>query len=778
MRANWSFGITLGRTGRTYVEASAPGSGISFRLIIQHWSKRLYFLREHERRATGEKLKFRIGLAATLAFAAIISVWSPVQAQTDETTAPEAPAAKDGSSTIVYPASYFEQYAPVSANDMLRRIPGISLALQGGGGPRNHGNSRGLGSGSNQILINGKRVAGKSNQGKDAIDRISASQVERIEIIRGTSAELDVRSAGPIINVVLREGISQNTLSWKAEVRLHEDNTVRGGGSVSYSGKMGDLQYLGSIEVEPRYENRVRHELSVNPDLSPNDRIAESAVRKQMNYTLNGNVIYAITPNDEARLNVLARRSNPPTQKFRQTFDETDTLSSDVIEDIDAVRHKWEVGGDYEHTFDDRAKFKVLFIVNDDTDDYFREQFRIFDVNDGPGQDVHLDLDRRTRERIIRTSYKWGFAGSQDIELGVEGAQTIFNSMLEFGATPAVTSLNIDRVDEIRAEPFVVHNWALAQNMTLESGVTLEFSKLSQTGEASSLLNDGVVVDPEETMFLDQSRSFFFIRPKIDWRYDISKSFQIRATVERVIKQLSFSNFVVSAEGNDDDQDTEAGNPELVQEKAWDYELNLEYRLPNDGGVLNSRIFYSDIQDVIDRVPTPGDDILSAPGNIGDGKKYGIDLDASVRLGFMGVPDLVLTAGAQFQRTSVMDPFLEEKRSLTFEGDFMARLQLRHDIPKWNMNYGFSYFYSSKRQQVDIDDIADYKSDPSTSAFIEKVAFGGLTFRLAARNLFDGERRRVRTRFDGSIVDGIIEEIEDSASGTGPTYVFSVRGTF
>ncbi|MEC7606494.1 MAG: Plug domain-containing protein, partial [Pseudomonadota bacterium] len=95
------------------------------------------------------------------------------------------PTAGDDDSTVVYPADYFNQFFPVSANDMLSRIPGIDLALRGSRG------GRGLGSGAGEILINGQRITGKSNGGRSALARISADQVEQIEIIRGTSTELD-----------------------------------------------------------------------------------------------------------------------------------------------------------------------------------------------------------------------------------------------------------------------------------------------------------------------------------------------------------------------------------------------------------------------------------------------------------------------------------------------------------------------------------------------------------------------------------------------------------
>ena len=75
-------------------------------------------------------------------------------------------------STIVYPAAYFADFLPVSANDMIKRIPGIGMALRGGGG------GRGLGSGGGEILINGQRTTGKGNTGASLLSRISADQVD------------------------------------------------------------------------------------------------------------------------------------------------------------------------------------------------------------------------------------------------------------------------------------------------------------------------------------------------------------------------------------------------------------------------------------------------------------------------------------------------------------------------------------------------------------------------------------------------------------------------
>ena len=108
-------------------------------------------------------------------------------------------------STVVYSAEYFSQWAPITAKDMLDRIPGQDNSspsgggriLSGGGNPSSGG--RGLGggnSGGNEVLINGKRTAGKNNKTSDLLARISAGQIKEFQIIRGTSGDLDVRGSG------------------------------------------------------------------------------------------------------------------------------------------------------------------------------------------------------------------------------------------------------------------------------------------------------------------------------------------------------------------------------------------------------------------------------------------------------------------------------------------------------------------------------------------------------------------------------------------------------
>ncbi|MDG2119522.1 MAG: TonB-dependent receptor plug domain-containing protein, partial [Gammaproteobacteria bacterium] len=178
-------------------------------------------------------------------------------------------------STVVYEAEFFDQYNPITANDMLDRIPGIDISgrNRGGGG-------RGLGTGGN-LLIDGQRIAGKDNSARDQLGRITAAEVERIEIIRDTSGELNVRGAGEVINIILIEVPSRSSTQAELLQRLNHDDTYEVGGSVGWSTQIGNFQGLLNLEARPNYENRDNREVRITPEGELLGTLFEENIRDQ-----------------------------------------------------------------------------------------------------------------------------------------------------------------------------------------------------------------------------------------------------------------------------------------------------------------------------------------------------------------------------------------------------------------------------------------------------------------------------------------------------------------
>ena len=696
-------------------------------------------------------------------------------------------------STVRYPADYFSEWAPVTAQDMMDRIPGLSSGGPGGGGFRGGppgggrgghpgGGGRGFGGGNSgsEVLINGKRTAGKNNSTGSQLGRITAEQVNYIEIIRGTSGELDVRGSGQVVNVVLFEELSSTSLQYQLQAQQAEDNTLSPSGNFSFSGQRGGLNYqLSANASDVHFINRSK-ENSVLGDFSPNDLVREDRSTDGTNSTLSTNLDYSINTNSSARFNAQYTEGDGESGLFRSTTDLKVQPNSVLLqreENPNSIEN-WEIGGDYEYNTARGDRFKVLFITNSFTRSSTRERWN----QESTGADtknLFLDSGSTTRERIARGSYTFDIFQGQDIEIGAERAQTILDSNLALaiasstgtpsaahgGLVPISVSNANSSVEEMRYEPFAIHNWIISPSMSLETSVLYETSEITQRGDVA------------------KQRDFDFVKPKVDFRYDLTPSLQLRGTIEKIVEQLSFNDFVAATDNNDEDSNVQAGNANLRQEWYWNYEINTEYRLANDVGVLSARLYYEDWRDRIERmdVSTSEDSLQSANGNIGDGVKYGLELNGSIRMRMFDMPNLLVTGGISAEDSEITDPFLGIDRRFTNSNRGRSRIGFRHDIPQWNLNYGlnFNNQFDGNRTRYDIDDIELSAGDPFWQSFVEWRGFNDMTFRMDVSRFFNnGEFCRERQRYVGRISSGILEEIEDQCSSSGRTVSFSINGTF
>jgi outer membrane receptor for ferrienterochelin and colicin len=687
----------------------------------------------------------------------------------------------ENDSTVTYPASFFTQYGPVSANDMLNVIPGISVALEGNEVQTFNGADRGLGA-SEQILINGKRIAGKANEASSQLDRISADQVQYIEIIRGTSGDLDVRNNGQLINIVLLESQSSSSFSSEVGATHFHDGQIEPIGTFSFSGKTGKFNYLLSAQVASGYENLESYEISVlPPGLDLNDVREIQRTRDQTTYTLNSNIAYQVSAGSRIAFTGLYRENDPPANLVRTitNFQNSPPTIRVEREQLPASSDSWEFGGDYEYNFDGGGKYKILFIVNEDNNAVTRERFFSTGLDGPETKNLFLDTSRRERELIVRTSYTFDPTDDQNLELGIERAQTILDSSLKIGLplgdiaspdhgglTPVALPNAVSAVEEIRYEGFAIHNWQINQHMSLESSLFYEDSEISQSGD------------------VNVSRSFDFLKPKVDFRFNMSSSFQLRMSAELDVSQLRFSDFTAAANDRDETQNILAGNPELEQEQVWRYDVNLDYRLPNDGGVLNSRLFYYDVGNSIDRIDVSASkaNLATTNGNVGDGTVYGLNLNASIRLGFLNLPQAVVTGGLLVQDSKIFSPLIGKNRKVVPFDRGNVRIGFRHDVPAQNFNYGFNYRdgIDGNRPFYDIDNVIWIGSGmfSNLSLFAEKINVGRLTYRFEVDNLLNQDACQERRRFNGYLREGDVREIERFCTTNGVRFTIKVRATF
>ena len=667
---------------------------------------------------------------------------------------------------VTYEASFFEPYQTVSAADMLRWVPGGAALLPNNRRRGNQPEKRGFGSGGDQILINGKRISGKSNDIGSAMQRIQASVVSRIEVIRGTTAGLDVRSEGTLINIVLSEELTGGSGSWQLHSGFYGDSAEYDG-LVSYSNTAGKLNYLVSAELGPynRGGEQDRFEEFFTPDtntLFETRDINRPELEQQL--VLNTSGSWTFDGGDILNMNArIADKEEEETETTVVTVigdPETENLLNLSLED----RLDWEIGGDLENRIG-AGVLKTRLIYTDKTGEKSEFVSLSSTVPGNVPSESLVSTDEQATESIIRSSYSWPLTGTQNLELGLEGAQNTLEKdvrlfgVLEDGTLVPVNLFNSNSdVEENRYEFFSTHFWQFREDVALESALNFEYSSIEQSGTD-----------------VENSRSFTYVKPRFDLRWDLNESTQFRTSLERTISQLDFGDFVATFDNEDDQVD--AGNPDLEPEKAWEWKFTLERRLAADAGVLEAQIFYNDIEDHIDKVAAT--DVISAPGNIGDATHYGLQLKGSWRLAPIGLEGAVIDLTYIWQDSETTDPFTGEERVMRFKPHNRYSIRFRHDLSAWKINYRVDVDWFGEREQHDITfrDVND-SLIPTINASIQYQLTDRLLLWFDTRFVVDSHQRRVRERFDGNIGDSDLLRTEIRNQWRRTEYIIGLRGQF
>ena len=674
--------------------------------------------------------------------------------------------------TVSYDAAFFVEYAPVTLIDMLQRVPGVQEILNrnrqqrnnGGGGASNRG-ARGFGSGGDQILIDGKRLAGKSNNIDDTLGRISAEQVERVELIRGASSGLDVQSQGLVVNIILKEGASNSTTFWQFKSEVKEGNVPGFEALVSHSGAIASLDYTVAAARTNNNNFFTREEQFFNAaDVKTDDRLIDSD-RREQGYRFNGNADYSFESGAVLRLNGQYEGGSEFRDDARdQTGDDPDFVR--WVNDNDSKN--WEIGGDFTTKLGFLGNFKTLFVVNRREEDENALRYR--DTNTTPFLYTRDDENEVRKEKIIRTSLTNSFGSKQTLEFGAEAAINTFDKSFEsINRDTAVDPFELvtrDRVEikENRYEIFANHTYNFSSKVVLQSSLITEFSNIV----AENLFPDGSLLDRRDT-------SFTYFKPRANLRYDVTDRDQMRLTVEKKVSQLEFQNFVTRYDQRI--EQFQFGNTQIRPEQVWEVLVAYEHRFPNDGGSFEVEGFYRDFTDKIARVDfteyydfdlnlldnfneftaiSPdaalrdfvddnGEGFVSKSGNVDKGTSYGANVKASVRFGFIGVPNAVLSANYTYEKSKIIDQFRFIDRR--FDRNSLHRLSVdfRHDITDIGLAYGARARMTSDAATNDINFVWPFSSQAFVGLFLEYNILPTVKLRIDAKQLT--RRRGLSTQY-------------------------------
>ena len=686
-------------------------------------------------------------------------------------------------STLSYDLEFFQRFEPLTVGDALKRVPSVTFlsdVLESDGV-----RLRGLDPGYTQILINGERVPGGEADRSFFVDRIPAELIDRVEVVRSSSANRSGDALAGTINIVLRDALALDGGYIRAGALLFPDDEIGGTFGAVYGGEVGPGRLLVGASVQDRRNPKNKFSQRFDEPGGTLDNVeVQTDVRDGTDYSFNAAYEVEVGGGTLDLSGVFVRTDRLQDEdsiEYRDGIQNDANLLTindnnvDIQTDNLALRARYErdmLGGE--------TRIKLGYASFDDEQEEFENEAEY--LRDGlpfPEEDrFTADLefrDLQDEEMSFAVEHSRPVGDDVELEFGVQAVskdrdsttvvadriRQTFGGGVRPAQPPFVFNTNSYVIEETRIDPYVM-----------------------VSGENGALKWEaGLRYETTDTTIAGIDNDFAILLPSASLRYRLSDTDRLTFSVARTVRRPDFDDLApVTLEEEHGDNDFR-GNPLLEPETAWGVDLGFERRLGRRG-VVGINAFYRDVTDLIEDVNTglqgsggPGTFIESID-NVGDGQVYGVEFDLSTPLDFIGMETTGVFLNASWLDSQVEDVLGE--RRFNDQSDYVVNAGFTHDIPTWGAAFGASY-----RKQGDAFGRV-YAEEVSTSygadleVFIEKRIFANTVIRLTGSNLLDSSKDEVFDKFDDQ-ADQIArdhDEYELETESAGPVYQLVMRVAF
>lgn len=736
----------------------------------------------------------------------IVVVGSRIYRNRTDTIAPE----------LTYGQEFFQKFEPTSVGDSLKRVPGVAFTSDIG--EYDAPALRGLGAGFTQILVNGRPIPGAGNDRSVFVDRIPAEIIDRIEIIRSPTADLDSQGIGGTINIILKDGASlpPGVVTRAGLLYFPDDKTFKGSGAVSWSGRNNaeTVAWSLTLDAQQRYNPKLTRQEVFDDNVPgfdqtdtglelfrPFDRAGSIALerteeidtRRSFDLSLNGDITFVLGEQSKLRFDgfLIRTRRTDTEQKLdleRPENDDGDPVFDQGFE-IDSVeiakepfkQFNYGLSGLYETKWGNGLSAEVQLRYSqfdeESSDNTFELDDDLYDLATLRSQDLRLTSDAELIEIEALDILDREFSGDAAIKkewanwslkVGTAGklkrrtfGQTIGEDLNDEEDASVVESRFHYR--ETRLDGFALAEFKLGR-AKLQTGVRAEYTKTSQT------IRDDLSENIEERA----SGKEFHINPSVHLQVPFGNGPQFRASLAKTVRRPNVDQVVPFRLVDDpEDNDITMGNPDLKFETSWGVDVGLEQRLPR--GVVGINFFYRKVRNLISLVNTgvpvfPEEDPDSDEGrariysydNVGNGKVYGFEFDLSAPLSFVGLDNTGVFANYTRLWSKRTEPNTGMRVPFDGQPKYVYNVGVTQEIPSWGMSAGFSFRKQGTSRSTFLGEEEYQTYQGNLEAYVEKRIGRNFVLRLSGNNLLDARSRQWERNFDG---DTGLEIIENQQAG-------------
>lgn len=611
---------------------------------------------------------------------------------------------ESNSQKVIVNRKEIESMSVMTIADVVGKLPGVEIK---GDMQR----ARGMSRDSVNVLIDGERQASQVVLG--SLGRLPSGDLERVEIVRGSSAEFG-GAAAITVNLVMKKALPKRSTEMRAGLGMRGNQlnetlawTENGGeGNFAWSLPIGLIWNNSPLNTQTTRQNSTAgtRNLFQQDNASGVTKLGHHSISPRMTWKDGSDSLSVLPmlfwgPVTRNTQNSLTDYLNPTLSSTRDT--QESGLSRLLRLRMEGEKHL----GD--------AKLTVRTSLNNN-----RKTMDTRRTTVSAGNVITSTADSTfSSDNEINTGLRWDqpLGEVNLISVGAEYVKLSRHDTQNFnGVMSAPTAASRDGI------LWVQNDWSPQSSFTLTTGLRSESTALQADAVSS------------------QHQAWL---PSVATRWEPLDKWVLRSSIGAGLKMPKLeeiSNAAVPSIGvNTPVEADKRGNPNLRPERSVNFEAVVEHYFAENAGVVGANIYVRSTQDFTERrAQLEGARWVDRPYNEGSARHWGVELDGKIKTDQMGWTGASLKSHLTLPHAQVNDTRLGITRMARDTPRYVLSMGLDQSLPKLASTVGVTVQHSAlSESSIPLEQRAYTKARTQLDAFWLYQINKAFKVRLAGQNL-------------------------------------------
>ncbi len=516
---------------------------------------------------------------------------------------------------IVYNAEQDITTVGGSAEDVLRKVPLLSVDINGNVSLRGNSNI--------QILMNGKPSGMFANNVADAIKMIPADEIKSVEVITTPGAKYDGEGSGGIINIITKKknisGIAGNFTGSLGNINNRANLSLNAG-----KGRFG---INGSASMFHLWPQDARNYFLREDEVPNGLRVLEQegfTESSRTGFFGRFGMFYDLNAYNSFASDVNFRGFNSTNDGIIDAVFTGPDIDQRYAQDQDArsLRSGYDWNASYTRTTKKKGQeFSIATQVLGNLSVTENELLRTSELNPELFLRENSENDGNNLEVTLQTDYVHPFSEKLKMEVGLKSILRDIDSdytfwVFEEGSEISKLDPNRSNLFDYNQDVYAAYlsfNLNLGENYSLQAGARYELTQISGSFEDGSL---------------DFQNDYENLLPSIILSRKLKNFSNIKISYNQRIQRPSL-RFINPFVNNIDQRNISFGNPYLDPEVT--HQIELGYNTFIKGASINTAVYYRRTNDIIESVLSVDEEGISTTtfNNVGHNNSFGLNFYGS-----------------------------------------------------------------------------------------------------------------------------------------------------